>query len=517
MDQNLSSKDVRERAGELFNLAVIDPRAALAGARELPLLDLGGGLTTEFVLAVICVEAGERLSSPEIISEGCSILERLAPLHEDVPDIIYNLANGLSGRARVHKYSDPRWYLETYADRVRSRRLFHEVALKGATDDLKGRALTNLGNGLWAAHRWVEAYDAYQRALQADSSNVVARTGAVRVLLRAHERGIGSSNMLLTVAARHLRQAKKDQGRLFELAGPDAERTLKPLLDAELRGGEMPDLSGADQYVQFVAHHRLALTLTIEGLDPTVRRWDSLTLPGIHEPIDSESGVPPLFAILNTLKADYLAARWLLFQALEEKAPESGSYGDTLDYARYGVNESLLMIAQRTSLDVLDKIALFVAEYFKLREDPRDLNFRTRFCRRINVPPGLEWHPSLDNEFAAGNRGLIALADAALDLCSEGFLHAHKQTRDVGTHRVGIIHDLTVTPSRESRYVTHYSVDEYQQTVIDTLRLVRACLIYLVDAADTREQRRTPTGLVGPMIVPDHDWIRRGEDPRECS
>ena len=62
-------------------------------------------------------------------------------------------------------------------------------------------------------------------------------------------------------------------------------------------------------YQRFVAKHRLALAPTIEGLDLAMSRWDSLRIESITEPINTEHGVPPLFAMFNVLKSDYLAAR----------------------------------------------------------------------------------------------------------------------------------------------------------------------------------------------------------------
>ncbi len=327
---------------------------------------------------------------------------------------------------------------------------------------------------------------------------------------------LGDDRILRAIASGHLARAKKDQERIVELAGPKAADELKELLQEDLAGGEYPNLSQATPYEQFVARERLALSLTIEGLQPELRRWDSLRLESIVEPLDREHGVPPVFAMFNVLKADYLAARWQCYVALHEGAPESGSYADTLDSARYGVNVSLLVLAQRAAIDVLDKIAVFVAEYLETKENPAKISFRGRWYEKEESTGLRRWHPGIASELSSGNRGFIALADAASDLNGGGYLHSKKADRDTGTHRFGVIHDLGNEPSRPSAYVTHYATEEFVETLLETLRLTKAALIYLAEAVGRREARLAHGKRVGPLIVPDHEWVR-GEDEDDLS
>jgi tetratricopeptide (TPR) repeat protein len=510
-EPRLSRKELVRLRGELTRLLDTDPHAAVDRARNLPHAWISEDLTTEFITASILTEAGGQLRDKAVLNEGRSIFERLAKEHPNHADILYNLGNALDAEARLRPYTGPSWYLETYDLRVRSRKNFHRAARPKLPAELRARALTNLGNSLWRSHRWVEAYDAYLRALDIEPSNVVARTGAVRVLLRAEELGVGNADVLRAVAARHLEKAKQDRDRLVELAGAEAAQRLAALFDRDIRGGQYPDLSEATDYEKFVARHRLAPSLTIEGLEPSVKRWDSLRLGSIIESLDRGAGVPPVFAMFNILKGDYIAARWLCYVALNKAAPESGWYADTLDYATYGTNPSLLILAQRATLDVLDKIAVFVTEYLSIVQNPRTITFRNRWHEKASEPPGLRWHPDLASELEAGNPGFIALAETALDVQPEGFLYNKKQVRDIGTHRFGIIHDIAGKPSRESRYITHYEEEEFTETLIETLRLVRASLVYLVEAVARREAAREKDGRVGRLFIPSHHWVR-GDD-----
>jgi hypothetical protein len=96
----------------------------------------------------------------------------------------YNLANALVSRAQLDRTPGPDWFLKTAAIRRRARSLFGEAAQIGGPSDpgLASQMLTNLGNGLDDAYRWVEAYECYQAALTLYPSNGVAAGCAARVL-----------------------------------------------------------------------------------------------------------------------------------------------------------------------------------------------------------------------------------------------------------------------------------------------------------------------------------------------
>lgn len=117
--------------------------------------------------------------------------------------------------------------------------------------------------------------------------------------------------------------------------------------------------------------------LTIEGAPFFSKTLGpSLTISSIIEDINAGHEVPPYF-MMNTMKADYLAARWLAFTSLyNDNFPESGYYADTLDYALYGIKYSLITHAQRIAFDILDKIAVAVANYLGFKK-PEKASFRS--------------------------------------------------------------------------------------------------------------------------------------------
>lgn len=507
--------DLRKLRDDLYRLLDADPAAAVRKVRDLPEIHREDGITADSIRAALFVDAAIALNDIELVREARGILESILERAPGRIDIQYNLANALSNECQLMPYRDPSWYLDTRALRLEARAVYQRVVEAGVDEDYLARAQTNLGNELWRAHRWVEAYDAYLDALGIDPTNVVASTGAVKVLLRARDLGIGDPAMAATIAARHLQNAADGRERILELAGQAAAAEFDRLQALGLAGGSLPDLSNVGDYERFVAEHRLMLSPTIEGLDASLKRWDSMHIGRVIETTGTSPGIPPLFAIFNVAKAEYLSARWLFYLSMREDVgiPETGSYHDTLDYAVYGVRPSLAIFAQRAALDVLDKIALLVTEYLGLAEDPRSVTFRSRWHRRDKKTQEIiGWHEGVADEIAQGNRGFIALADVAVDLSREGFLGKKKSLRDAGTHRALVLHDLAKEPSRESAYVTHEDETEFHRAVLETLRLARASLLYLVEGLElsaARQEQQHP--FLGTLFVPPHHWIR-GED-----
>jgi tetratricopeptide (TPR) repeat protein len=249
----------------------IDEARALATARPI------GGILYTSLKASILVDAGSHTKNSQAIEEGVALFETLLTRFPNEASHHYNLGNGLAALADLKPSAGSGWYLNTAETRRQARNHFEKASTSKNNAAVVSTALTNLANSLFRAHRWVEAYDAYTRALKHDHSNAVAATGAAKILLRCVARGIGDKRVLQSVAARHLKAANLHPERISELAGIKAQNELARLLKMRrLPEGQLPDLGNASDYEKFVARHRLALSLTIEGLNCSLKRWDSL-------------------------------------------------------------------------------------------------------------------------------------------------------------------------------------------------------------------------------------------------
>jgi LA2681-like HEPN len=496
----------------LHSLMDDNPMKAIEEARSLPSDTPIKGVLYTSLKAGVLVDAGSSVKDKQAIEEGIALFRRLLSESPKSASFHYNLGNGLMALADQQPYTGSTWYLDTASIRSEGRSHLQKAISSEDNAPVLSTAFTNLGNALVRAHRWVEAYDCYTKALEHDRSNAIASTGAAKVLLRCSDRGIGNKKILLSVAARHLKAANLQPGRIAELAGTRAQEELTPLLQMELPNGNPPGLNAGIDYEKFVARHRLALSPTIEGLDCSLKRWDSLRFESITEPIGSASGVPPLFAMLNVMKSDFLAARYLAYQALTAQFPDSGFYADTLDYAVYGVVPSLLSLAQRACIDVLDKIAAATTEYFAVPGNVKVVYFWSRWFDDPRAEPPLVWHPSLSPHIDNGNTAIIALADISFDINEDGFLVRKKAFRHSSTHRFTVLHDIGCHPSRESAQIEHCEIEEFKDQLIESLQLARAAVLYFVEMVSIAEKTRAAgTGKIGTITVPSHHYIR-GED-----
>lgn len=523
--RNMSTKRTRTGVIDLdaFNRAcarlqtLVDdnPNQAITEARELPSDEPIGGVQYTSLRACILVDAGSQEKNKSAIEEGIALFKKLLAQSPGEASFHYNLGNGLMALADLDASTDSQWYLHTKDMRRQARCHFHKAISSDQHSAVRSTAFANLGNALFRAHRWVEAYDAYSCALEHDSSNAVAATGAARVLLRCVERGIGDRRILQSIAAHHLKTANLHPQRLAALAGIRAQKQLAHLMQTRLPRCKPPDLRNASDYEKFVARHRLALSPTIEGLDCSLKRWDSLRFTSVTEEIGETSGVPPLFAMMNVMKSDFLVARFLAYEALSATFPESGLYADTLDYAVYGVVPSLLALAQRACIDVLDKIAAATTEYFHIPGNVRVVYFWSRWFDDSRRGQPLAWHPSLRSHIDNGNTALIALAEISLDMGQEGFLVRKKAFRHASTHRFTVLHDIGCHPSRQSSQIEHCGLTEFKAQLFESLQLARAALIYFVEMVSIAENSRAATSKKRmPIVVPNHHYIR-GEGDKD--
>src|SRR6185312_1409704 len=369
-----------------------DPAAAVAEARKIEAKDANW---SQLRATVLC-DAGAAVRDSAAVGEAVEIFSRLREQFPKNSGLAYNLANALDATARLDKTKRPDWYLATADVRRRGRAHLGQAAEAMGRDDraMSSQVMTNLGNSLDAAYRWIEAFDAYQRARELYPDNGVASGCAAEMLLRVSRDGVLRHRPhLADVAQRLAHHAKENRETVFKFAGPGAVKRFDRL-PGKAGGVARADLGKRPtEYERFVARHRLLLSPVVEGLGHDKRRWDDAHIRGIRESASAGGQVPPLFAMFNIMKGDYLVARELLFAGLSEgkgRPRDTGLYFDTLDFAVYGATPSRLVLAQRTALDLLDKIAVALNDYFSVTNKPKDVHFHTFWREKPNEP---RWRP----------------------------------------------------------------------------------------------------------------------------
>lgn len=500
---------IHNKASKLFEK---DPKAAINYLKDIKPNKKIPNFYIKNLKASIFVDGGSIIKDKDTIENGIQIFRELFENDSGNASYAYNLANGLLSYSQVIDTRDNEWFLNTFKIRKEARKLYDLVGSSRTEASIKSQAMTNLGNIFLRSQRALEAYESYKEALEYDPENGIAATGAVKILFKYIQYGLGDIELLKNAAAKLIKQANINRNRIVEYSSQQALEELDEILNIEIetKNDEIDkDLSG---YERFVYLHRLALSPAIESVDVSIKRWDSLRIESIIEPFSTDSTVPPIFTMFNTLKSEYLTARLLTYQAFETEVTESGYYSDTLDYANYGTKISILTLAQRACIDILDKIAIATSEYFNWDGNRRRINFYNRWFKKNNGEI-VNWADQILEEINKNNYTLIALTELSEDMGKDGFLEIKKELRNASTHRFVILHEGMLGDSRESDCIEHYVQDDFMYELISTLRTVRSALFYFVEMISINEFGKKKDGnLSAALWVPGHHHIRGDDD-----
>ena len=258
----------------------------------------------------------------------------------------------------------------------------------------------------------------------------------------------------------------------------------EPVLGHVTHAGDLED-----PYQQWIVGHRLALAPTVEGLGGDGSRWDSADI--MSAVIDNDEGLPPrIFAAMNVLKAEFIVARRLAFRGEQmtftddgaQHPDDTGSYGATGDGAVYGEGPATLLLAQRSALDLLDKIAVTANEHFRSGLKPDKVDF----AKYWRDPKTHELRPVVST--VSGRLARLALAEVQRDLAPDALYPTARMLRNAGTHR--LVHG-TLNEATGATKETFSTVDlvSLQKSTIEALWVARSSYLYLVDLIDAE----TPT------------------------
>lgn len=494
-------------AENLRKLLDTDPLKALEEANKLD-----GNINYQLLKAAILVDGGAILKNVDAIRNGVDIYESVHELHPENAEITYNLANGVHSLALANEYIDFTWYQDTYFLRLRARKLFYSVKTNDSVSfEIISQALTNLANLHWSSYRWVEAYDFYVDALQFDNKNGIASSGALKMLRYALSNGIGNHELLRDEIKHLAVHVNSNTSTIEAYGGVNAVTDIlneKSGIPAEEK---FRRYESKDDFEDFVLRNNLTLSPTIHLVEHKSERWDELNIASVSSSVKTCSQIPEIFPMFNVMKSDYILARKIFYDAINNSYIDTGTYSDTLDYACYGVQTSALTLAQRIAFDVLDKIAVASISYLKIG-GAKQTTFRTAWFRKNKSNDGIKiLSPKILAEIESGNTALLALAEISNDLSDEGgYLKEKQSARNSSTHRFTILHDMGYLSESESRCLEHFNYEEFQYETLSTLKLARSALLYIVQMIMLREGRLSEQsdGLLMPMTVPSHEYIR---------
>lgn len=497
--------ELHETESRLQDLSNRNPEEAIKEARKLTDKYSVEYFNLNHVKACILVNAGSLIQDKAAIEEGLRIFQWCYEQHPD-PGIAYNLANGMSAMIGTPPH-DMGWLdhqERTRHDRNKIRQYFWKAAEGEKFDNVqRSIALTNLGNQFSASFRYGDAQDAWSFALKVDPENGVAACCAAQNLLYLCQQGMGSDAAIEQIK-RLNRIVRLNKGKLTKYTSQQAADDV--LNFANLWDEPLAQPLSESSYVQWVKDERLALAPTLEVMNPTPETLDWLCLPGIR--VSAGEDQPIIFSMFNMLKSDYILARDLTWRALDgDRWVDIEGFASTSDGALYGADISALILAHRSVLDILDKIAVFINRYFELGENMKGVNFSNlwRVSKSVNGERSLK--DKIVDIINSGVQALYGLVELSGDYNSDnGIFNSHKNIRNSSTHRFVMLHDYLFHEEGNSfEEIKRYEFVQFQDEVLQALRIARSALQILVLSVKQNEDilSKNSDGLVLALGVPD--------------
>ncbi|WP_231420775.1 LA2681 family HEPN domain-containing protein [Sphingomonas sp. Leaf205] len=261
------------------------------------------------------------------------------------------------------------------------------------------QVLTNRANLLDRIGRFIDAIEGWDGALriiprfamaQANRGNGLKHYGALLeddraraiMLLHAHD-GLVAANspdaVYDSVYPASLLRQFSDAAEACAQAG-DLER-IRALQD--LDGLPLGRTKGEIAYRRWCLERRLFLN-PLNDLGPhATAALDDLVLPSITEALNERPGrftPPPVIGFYNQMKQEYVSARYMLYEGLNDVRVHFSDRGvqlfDTLDYPLHSLATERIRAAYRIAYSLLDKVAFLVDHYWKLGKVADRINFR---------------------------------------------------------------------------------------------------------------------------------------------
>ncbi|WP_367834593.1 LA2681 family HEPN domain-containing protein [Pseudomonas lundensis] len=94
-------------------------------------------------------------------------------------------------------------------------------------------------------------------------------------------------------------------------------------------------------------------------------------------------------------------------------------------------------------------------------------------------------------------------------------LRSQKNLRNSGTHRFVVLHDLgDPSQARQTLEVEHINHSDFINETLGALRVARSAIQMLALAISQHEEilSKQTDGVIGTLIVPDHHWVRGGDE-----
>jgi len=468
--------------------------------------------------ASLLTDIGCGMKDSNLIIKAIDINKKnlLSPLDQKHKTTIhYNLANAYSSCFDLTERLKDEITLIPQSNNLQNAKKHFRQALL-ATDypngNLKKQILVNYGNCLDTLGRTVEALYFYEKALEIDKTFSMA-IGNRAQALRFFANISGIYREALYVEAYQAIQSIIDKHDLSDIGGIKAkkafERELKNIeslfkdkndLKRQLKHSPYNAVNLTDFerfYIDYCSRENLFLNFHIHDRNCEAAITDPIFIRLLTKASDDDPFYGPynLAKYINQIKEDYAVARLLLVQSQHKRTDLDNISRRTtfvycLDYSIFNLYIGLLKSAFKQAYNILDKIAVFINDYYQLGLSEKKIYFTSIWHKEGKIR---------DEILQSKNISLYALYDIFQDFKSGEFKKI-QHIRNTLMHRRLVVFDSSCTCEDGEKDKHNIAYNTLLKNTVDLLLTVKSAIIYLVNFVNSNESRKTTAGEFIPNI-----------------
>lgn len=467
------------------------------------------------------VNIGSGLKDEKIVEEGLDIgkknLENIQNAKHKAY-INYGMANGYFS---FYTISEEKNCIEVIpqSENLQKAKSHFRNAIKLSDENdfnFKKKLWVDYGNCLDTIGRGVEALYAYDRALKIDKNFSMAIGNKAKALkffadisgqyrgaiyLEAYQliKSIIDNQGLIAIGGLGAKKSFEDELQKIESLFKDKQDLTKKLKHSKYNAAKLTEFEKF--YLDFCVKEKLFLNFHIHQEHCEAAIKDPIFINLRIEIEDNETFYQHA-KYINQIKEDYAVARLLLVQSqFKRKDFDSISrkttFVNTLDYSQFNLYVGLLKSAFKEAYNILDKIAVFINDYYSLGFPEDKIYFTSIWKENKKIR---------DKILKSKNISLYALYDIYQDFNSN-YYKKIQDIRNALTHRKLVVFDSMLTDWDKKDDKHNIGYNTMLDKTLDLLRLTKSAIIYLINFVNREEKKKRTGGLTVPIYVDTSQFL----------
>lgn len=479
--------------------------------------------TIEFNKLALLVDTGYGLKDEKIIQEGLDVGEKCLKANKyekHQADLHYNLANGYTALFTLTE-RDKGIERIPQSENLQKAKSHFRKAVQYMNDfdfDLKKQLLVNYANCLDTLGRGMESLCEYNKALQIDYKFSMAIGNKAKALcsfadisgeyraaiyVEAYQaiNSIINNQDLIEFGGVRAKQSFEKELKKIKSLFRDRKVLIKKLKHRKYNSTKLSDFEKF--YLELCIRETLFLNFHIHEDNCEAAIRDPLFISLITD-VEDDDTFYKLAKYINQIKEDYATARLLLVQSQYkrkdfDRISRRTTFVNTLDYSQFNLYYGLLKSSFKEAYNILDKIAVFINDYYKLGLKEKKIYFTSIWKKDGKIR---------DEILHSKNISLYALYDIYQDFKS-GYYERVQEIRNALTHRKLVIFDFTLASSDKRRDKYNIDYESMLNETINLLQLVRSAIIYLINFVNIEEnkKRKKSKKPILPMYVDTSQFL----------